>query len=76
MDDVACPSASTWPLVNASRLQDFDKDLVIGGLILNKIGGQAHLTWLKEAMEAAGVKAPVLGGLPKVCRDVMVCHSN
>jgi cobyrinic acid a,c-diamide synthase len=67
MYDAACPSASTWHLVNASRVQDFDKNLVIGGLILNKVGGQAHLTWLKEAMEAADVKAPVLGGLPKVC---------
>lgn len=31
------------------------------------MGGQAHLLWLKEAIEAAGVKAPVLGGLPMVC---------
>ena len=49
-------------------LQNFDKDLVIGGLLLNKVGGHAHLVWLQEAMEAAGVTAPVLGGLPKVCR--------
>ena len=48
-------------------LQNFDKDLVIGGLLLNKVGGHAHMLWLQEAMEAAGVKAPVLGGLPKVC---------
>ena len=47
---------------------------MIGGLILNKVGGQAHLTWLTEAMEAAGVKAPVLGGLPKVCQAAMARH--
>ena len=47
---------------------DFDKDLVMGGVLFNKVGGEAHSQWLREALEASGLAMPVLGGIPKVCR--------
>ena len=34
---------------------------------LRQVGGDAHTTWLRDALAAAGIKAPVLGGIPKVC---------
>ena len=34
---------------------------------LRQVGGDAHTTWLRDALTAAGIKAPVLGGIPKVC---------
>lgn len=45
---------------------DFDKDLRLGGVLFNKVGGEAHSLWLREALEAAGMSTPVLGGIPKV----------
>lgn len=45
----------------------FDQDLNLAGLLLNKVGGAAHGTWLREALAAAAVQtAAVLGCIPKV----------
>ena len=38
----------------------------MGGVILNKVGGDAHTQWLKEALIASGVDVKILGGVPKV----------
>ena len=46
--------------------QEFDPALTMCGLVLNKVGGTAHLTWLKQALQAAGCTATVIGGVPKV----------
>ena len=46
--------------------QDFDPELRLEGVLLNKIGGPAHLTWLEEAITASGVDVRVVGGIPKV----------
>lgn len=47
-------------------LQDFDLDLRLEGVLLNKIGGPAHLAWLEEAIQGADVRVRVVGGIPKV----------
>lgn len=44
----------------------FDSDLVLGGVIFNRIGGDSHNHWLKEAVESSGLGVTVLGGVPKV----------
>lgn len=44
----------------------FDADLNLAGLLLNKVGGAAHGTWLVEALQAAGQEAQVLGWIPQV----------
>lgn len=33
---------------------------------MHQVGGDAHTIWLRDALTAAGIKAPVLGGVPKV----------
>ncbi|MBI2972252.1 MAG: cobyrinate a,c-diamide synthase [Armatimonadetes bacterium] len=40
----------------------FDPDLTIAGVIVTRVGSGRHLTWLQEALEAAGI--PLLGMLP------------
>jgi len=46
--------------------QEFDEQLRIGGLLLNRVGGAAHSKWLQDAISGSGVKADFLGGIPKV----------
>lgn len=46
--------------------QEFDEQLRIGGLLLNRVGGAAHTKWLQDAISGSGVKADFLGGIPKV----------
>ncbi len=43
----------------------FDPALRIAGVIFNQIGGDGHLNYLKEAMEACLPRVPVLGGIPR-----------
>jgi cobyrinic acid a,c-diamide synthase len=58
---------------------EFDRDLNLKGLLLNKVGSAAHGTWLKEALAAAAATqqqqqsgglglagVQVLGCVPKV----------
>ncbi len=45
---------------------DLDPDLSLAGLLLNNVGSDAHKHWLKDAIHAAGVAAPVLAAIPKV----------
>lgn len=43
--------------------RDFDKDLNLAGIFLNRIGSEGHLRWLREPIEKeTGI--PVLGWLP------------
>ena len=49
-------------------LQEFDQQLRIGGLLLNRVGGAAHTKWLQDAISGSGVDARFLGGIPKVSR--------
>lgn len=51
---------------SSTDLQEFDPDLRMGGLLLNKVGGAAHMKWLQDAITASGVQARFLGGVPKV----------
>jgi len=43
----------------------FDPQLNLAGVIFNKIGGEGHLAYLKEAMAASLPEIPVLGGIPR-----------
>jgi len=43
----------------------FDPDLSLAGVIFNRIGGERHLEYLKEAMAANVPEIPVLGGIPR-----------
>lgn len=43
----------------------FDPALRIAGVIFNRIGGEGHLGYLREAMSEALPQVPVLGGIPK-----------
>jgi cobyrinic acid a,c-diamide synthase len=43
----------------------FDPALKTAGVIFNRIGGEAHLAFLKEAMAANLPEIPVLGGIPR-----------
>jgi hypothetical protein len=67
---------------------EFDQDLNLNGLLLNKVGSAAHGTWLKEAIAAAAATeqqqeeggglglsgVQVLGCIPKVsCRCCCCC---
>eukprot|EP00963_Diacronema_lutheri_P008111 scaffold698_cov333-Pavlova_lutheri.AAC.3 len=42
----------------------FDSDLEFAGVVFNRVGGDTHLQWLKDAMNSAGISIPVLGGVP------------
>ncbi|KAJ3296226.1 hypothetical protein HK104_001839 [Borealophlyctis nickersoniae] len=44
---------------------EFDPDLRVGGVVLNRTGGDFHTQWLREAIEAYDPSLPVLGGVPK-----------
>ena len=46
-------------------MQDFDPNLQLEGVLLNKVGGPAHLAWLQEAISGADVDVRVFS-LPKV----------
>lgn len=45
---------------------DFDPVLRVGGLLFNKVGGEAHTRWMADAITSAGLGLRVLGGIPKV----------
>jgi cobyrinic acid a,c-diamide synthase len=47
----------------------FDEELHLAGVLLNKAAGAAHIAELAEGLQQAGIKLPVLGGLPKVRRE-------
>ena len=54
-------------------MQEFDPDLRIGGVLLNRVGGPAHTKWLQDAISSSGVSVPFLGGIPKVGRRSECC---
>jgi cobyrinic acid a,c-diamide synthase len=47
----------------ALGFETFDPGLRMGGVIFNRVAGEQHYAWLREAM-AAGCRAPALGYLP------------
>lgn len=49
--------------------QEFDPGVNVAGVIFNKIGGEAHFHWLREAVEATGIQTTIIGGIPKVSED-------
>ncbi len=69
MYDVWC-AGSVFPGASSSAdalyPQEFDPDLQIGGLLLNRVGGAAHTKWLQDAITSSGVAATFLGAIPKV----------
>lgn len=53
-------------MLASALAQDFDPAMRLGGLLFNKVGGEAHTKWLSDAIASAGLSLPVLGGIPKV----------
>ncbi|MDR3567647.1 MAG: cobyrinate a,c-diamide synthase [Syntrophobacteraceae bacterium] len=43
----------------------FDPDLKFAGVIFNRVGGERHLRYLKEALSCSCPETVVLGGIPK-----------
>jgi len=43
----------------------FDPDLKLAGVVFNRIGGQGHLEYLRQAMSANLPEISVLGGIPR-----------
>lgn len=43
----------------------FDPDLQLAGVVFNRVGGEGHLNYLKQAMSANLPDIPVLGGIPR-----------
>jgi cobyrinic acid a,c-diamide synthase len=43
----------------------FDPALSLAGVVFNRIGGEAHLEYLKEAVASACPEVAVLGGIPR-----------
>jgi len=43
--------------------KNFDENVNIAGIILNRVGGASHMAWCKQAIEAA-TGIPVVGSLP------------
>ena len=55
---------------------ELDPALRLAGLLLNKVGGDAHRHWLEDAIQAAGVAPPVLAGIPKVRLWLICTHAS
>ena len=58
--DVWAMSGSVAALVHGFK--SYDPDLILGGVILNRVAGEGHATLCREALEPVGV--PVLGVIP------------
>jgi ABC-type Fe3+-hydroxamate transport system substrate-binding protein len=43
----------------------FDPGCAVAGVVLNKTGGASHTAWLRDALDAAGSRPALLGGLPR-----------
>ena len=48
---------------------------VLCGSCPGQVGGDAHTIWLRDALAAAGIRAPVLGGVPKVGGGMRSCRA-
>lgn len=48
----------------AKGFSEFDNDVNIQGIILNNIGTDRHIRLIKDSLQNAGIKIPVIGALP------------
>jgi cobyrinic acid a,c-diamide synthase len=44
---------------------EFDRDVNIKGIILNNIGSDRHVKLIRDSLDSAGIKIPVIGAVPK-----------
>jgi cobyrinic acid a,c-diamide synthase len=44
---------------------EFDRDVNIQGIILNNIGSDRHVKLIRDSLDSAGIKIPVIGAVPK-----------
>jgi cobyrinic acid a,c-diamide synthase len=44
---------------------EFDRDVNIQGIILNNIGSDRHVKLIRDSLDGAGIKIPVIGAVPK-----------
>lgn len=68
---VDCWSIARSAAALVKGYREFDPDLKVAGLVLNKVGGEAHTTWLKQAIAPGNEQVAVLGGVPKVANVVL-----
>jgi cobyrinic acid a,c-diamide synthase len=61
--DARSMARSAAALVHGFR--HFDPGLRFAGVIFNRVGGEGHLDYLKEAMSVGIPEIPVLGGIPR-----------
>ena len=61
---IDCASMSGSVAALAHGFNSFAPDLPLAGVICNRVGGERHAAWLREAVEAIGL--PVLGLVPRL----------
>ena len=61
----ACRPRARAPVRARQGYVDYDPALRLEGVILNRVGGEAHARWLTEAVAGSGVATRVLGGIPE-----------
>jgi len=61
----ACSARAKGPVRAPQGYVDYDPALRLEGVILNRVGGEAHARWLTEAVAGSGVATRVLGGIPE-----------
>jgi len=61
----ACRPRARAPVRARQGYVDYDPALHLEGVILNRVGGEAHARWLTEAVAGSGVATRVLGGIPE-----------
>jgi len=44
---------------------EFDREVNIQGIILNNIGSDRHVKLIRDSLEGAGIKIPIIGAVPK-----------
>lgn len=68
-----------WALARSAAavvkgFREFDAEVRVAGVVLNRVAGDTHTAWMKQAIGPANEHLAVLGGLPKVGRYcVRVC---
>jgi cobyrinic acid a,c-diamide synthase len=60
--DAASMARSAAALIQG--FERFDRDLRFAGVVFNRIGGERHLAYLRQALQGH-VEMPLLGGLPR-----------
>lgn len=63
---VDCGSIARSAAALVKGFREFDPQLQLRGVVLNRVGGEAHTAWLRDAIGPANPDITLLGGIPKV----------